>query len=447
MNFEDLNLIQPLLKAVKEKGYTSATPIQEKSIPPILEGRDLIGCAQTGTGKTASFAIPILQRLSQNKQTEFRNDKIKALIITPTRELAIQIDESFAEYGKHTRLRHAVIFGGVKAFHQIRELKKGVDILTATPGRLLDLMNQGVVRLDKLQIFTLDEADRMLDMGFIHDIKKIIKKLPDKRQSLFFSATMPPVITTLAETLLKNPIRVEVSVVSSTADTVTQKLYHVDKTNKKPLLTHLLKDKKISSALVFTRTKHGANKITEYINKAGITALAIHGNKSQAARQKALASFKNNETRILVATDIAARGIDIDELAYVINFEIPNEPENYVHRIGRTGRAKRSGTAISFADHEEQYYIEEIHEVIKREIPIVKDHPFPRMIKPTLDSRTGKPIKPKGPGKGGGGGSRNGGGRPRVGKRPSNNNDRSNTSGNSTSGRPPQRRKNYSGKK
>lgn len=376
MKFEDLNLVPPILKAIKKKGYKNPTPIQGKAIPVILEGRDLLGCAQTGTGKTAAFAIPTLQLLHNAKQAGDNSAGIKALIITPTRELAIQIDESFANYGVGTDLRHTVIFGGVKQHSQVRKIKAGVDILIATPGRLLDLMNQGVVKLGNLKIFTLDEADRMLDMGFINDVKKIIKKIPEKRHSLFFSATMPPAITSLAHTLLTKPIRVEVTPVSSTAETVKQSLYLVEKSKKKSLLTHILKDKSIPTALVFTRTKHGANKITEYINKSGIKAEAIHGNKSQSARQKALRNFKAKETRVLVATDIAARGIDVKDLSHVINFEIPNEPETYVHRIGRTGRAQNDGIALSFCDHEEQGYIRDIHKLIKKEIPVEMDHPF-----------------------------------------------------------------------
>lgn len=376
MKFENLNLIAPILKAVKEKGYTHPTPIQEQAIPVILQGRDLLGCAQTGTGKTAAFAIPTLQILAEAKRKGNWSKGIKALIITPTRELAIQINESFAEYGKGLGFSHTVIFGGVKQFHQVKKIKLGVDILIATPGRLIDLMNQRIIHLNDLKFFTLDEADRMLDMGFIHDVKKVIVKLPRKRQSLFFSATMPPTITKLAETLLTNPVRVEVTPVSSTAETVAQKMYLVEKSNKKALLTHVLKDAKIPSALVFTRTKHGANKLAQFINGAGFSAEAIHGNKSQSARQKALKNFKDKQIQVLVATDIAARGIDIDELSHVINFEIPNEPESYVHRIGRTGRAKKTGTALSFCDKDEQDYVRDIHKLIDRPIPIETDHPY-----------------------------------------------------------------------
>lgn len=392
MKFEELKLISPILKAVKAQGYTEATPIQEQGIPPILAGKDLLGCAQTGTGKTAAFAIPTIQNLMKEKSEGRWNRGIKALIITPTRELAIQIDESFREYSEGTGLRHTVIFGGVKQHAQVKRLKSGVDILIATPGRLLDLMNQGYIRLNDLKIFTLDEADRMLDMGFIHDVKKVVAKLPAKRQSLFFSATMPPKITTLANTLLTNPVRVEVTPASTTAETVAQKMFTVEKGNKKHLLTHILKEHEMPSALVFMRTKHGANKLVTFLEKAGINASAIHGNKSQAARQKALKSFKDKNLRVLVATDIAARGIDIDELSHVVNYEIPNEPETYVHRIGRTGRAKRSGIALSFCDKEECAYVQDIHKLINKEIPIDEDHPYHAV----HFGEGAAPVKPKG---------------------------------------------------
>ncbi len=394
MNFKELHLIPPILKALELKGYKNPTPIQERSIPIILEGNDLLGCAQTGTGKTAAFAIPTLQRLCESREKFGPKRGIKALIITPTRELAIQIDENFTAYGKGTGLKNIVIFGGIKQHSQVRKLQSGVDILIATPGRLLDLMSQGFISLKSLEIFTLDEADRMLDMGFVHDIKKVIAKLPAKRQSLFFSATMPPAITKLANTLLTNPKRVEVAPVSSTAETVEQRLFLVDRSNKKKLLTHILEAHDIPSALVFTRTKHGANKIADFMNKSGIKAQAIHGNKSQNARQNALKNFKNRETRVLVATDIAARGIDIDELSHVINFEIPNEPETYVHRIGRTGRAQNSGIAFSFCDHEERNYIKDIHKLINKEIPVDGDHPFPMSKNPVdADKSSTGPIR------------------------------------------------------
>ena len=377
MKFENINLIEPILKAIKAKGYTSPTPIQEQAIPAILEGRDLLGCAQTGTGKTAAFAIPTLQILHKAREAGDWSKDIKALIITPTRELAIQIDESFGEYGKGLNMRHAVIFGGVKQHWQVKTLEKGVDILVATPGRLLDLMNQGYVRLNNLQIFTLDEADRMLDMGFIHDVKKVIAQLPARRQTLFFSATMPPVIAKLANTLLQKPIKVEVAPVSSTAETIEQRLFYVDKGNKKHLLMYVLSDDVMDSVLVFTRTKHGANKLATFLQKAGVSAAAIHGNKSQSARQKALKDFKDGNVRVLVATDIAARGIDINELSFVVNYDVPNEPESYVHRIGRTGRAKNSGIAFSFCDRDEQKYVRDIQRLIKKDIPVAEGHPFP----------------------------------------------------------------------
>ncbi len=349
MTFEKLDLIEPILNALRHEGYTQPTPIQEISIPIILKGRDLLGCAQTGTGKTAAFAIPILQQLTNSGVTKSNHRKIKTLIVTPTRELAIQIDESFASYGRFLNIRHTVIFGGVNQNPQVSALKAGVDILIATPGRLLDLHNQGFVKLNELSIFVLDEADRMLDMGFIHDVKKLIKLIPAKRQSLFFSATMPESIRALAGTILTRPEEVEVTPVSSTAETIQQELYYVDAANKKDLLIHLLKDKSIATALVFTRTKHGADKIMRILVKAQIKAEAIHGNKSRNARQNALKNFKERTTRVLVATDIAARGIDIDDLNLVINYDIPNIAETYVHRIGRTGRAGLDGKAVSFA--------------------------------------------------------------------------------------------------
>ena len=377
MAFKNLELIEPILKALAEEGYTTPTPIQQQSIPLVLERKDLLGCAQTGTGKTAAFAIPILQILHKEKENEKGRKQIKALILTPTRELAIQIDESFAAYGKYTGLSHAVIFGGVSQLHQTNQLKNGVDILVATPGRLLDLMSQGFIGLQHLKIFVLDEADRMLDMGFIHDVKRVIIKLPVKRQTLFFSATMPPEIQTLANVLLTHPSKVEVTPVSSTVDAIDQSLFFVDKSNKPGLLLYLLKNEKIVTALVFTRTKHGADKVVKMLHKENITAAAIHGNKSQNARQHALTSFKNGNLRVLVATDIAARGIDIDELTHVINFELPNVPETYVHRIGRTGRAGNTGIAFSFCDHEEGTELKDIQKLIGKNIPVIDSHPYP----------------------------------------------------------------------
>lgn len=376
MSFEKLELIEPILKALKAEGYTKPTPIQEQSIPILLQRKDLLGCAQTGTGKTAAFAIPILQLLHQDELYVKGQPGIKALILTPTRELAIQIGESFAAYGKLLRIRHTVIFGGVSQRSQTDALRAGVDILIATPGRLLDLMAQKYVHLQHIKIFVLDEADRMLDMGFIHDVKKIIAKLPIKRQTLFFSATMPAEIQTLAKTILTNPEKVEVTPVSSTANTIKQSVFFVEKSNKKKLLAHLLKDRSIVSALVFTRTKHGADKVAKDLNGIGVQAQAIHGNKSQNARQLALSNFKTGKTRVLVATDIAARGIDVDNLSHVINYEIPNIPETYVHRIGRTGRAGANGIAYSFCDTEEKEFLRDIQKLIGKPVPVVEDQPY-----------------------------------------------------------------------
>jgi len=375
MTFKDLNLTEPIFRAIQEENYTHPTPIQQQAIPIILQGHDLLGCAQTGTGKTAAFAVPMLQLLSSKPAPQ--NRSIRALILTPTRELAIQIDESFKAYGRHTRLRSMVVFGGVSQHGQTESLRRGTDILIATPGRLLDLINQKYINLKQLEIFVLDEADRMLDMGFVHDVKRVISHIPQQRQTLFFSATMPAEISKLADSILKNPKRVEVTPVSSTAEKVRQAVYYVDKNDKKSLLIHLLQDTDIESVLVFTRTKHGADKVARDVVKAGISAEAIHGNKSQNARQRALQNFKTRATRVLVATDIAARGIDIEELSHVINFELPNVPETYVHRIGRTGRAGASGIAISFCDSEEKPFLKDIHKLIVQTIPVVDNHPYP----------------------------------------------------------------------
>ena len=376
MQFQSLKIIEPILKSLEEEGYTTPTPIQAQAIPLVLEGKDLLGCAQTGTGKTAAFAIPILQLLSANKSYD-KKRKIRSLIVTPTRELAIQIEESFTAYGRHTGLTCAVIFGGVNQSQQTSILQRGVDILVATPGRLLDLMGQGYVSLKEIEIFVLDEADRMLDMGFIHDVKRLIAVLPRQRQSLFFSATMPPEIVKLASTILINPTKVEVTPVSSTADTIKQYVFFVDRENKNALLLDVLDDDKIKTALVFTRTKHGADKVVKVLLKHNITAEAIHGNKGQNARQRALTNFKAQTTRVLVATDIAARGIDVDDLEFVINFEISNIAETYVHRIGRTGRAGAKGTALSFCDAEEKAYLNDIERLISKRIPVIENHPFP----------------------------------------------------------------------
>ena len=394
MTFKELNLLEPILNALTSEGYTHPTPIQEKAIPILLAGRDIMGCAQTGTGKTAAFAIPILQRLTQIPRTS-GNRSIRSLIVTPTRELAIQIEDSFKSYGANLPLKHAVVFGGVNQASQVNRLKNGVDILIATPGRLLDLVQQGFINLKSLEIFVLDEADRMLDMGFIHDVKKIIKIIPEKRQTLFFSATMPKEITSLANSILTNPSHVEVSPVSSTAETIQQELYYVDTDQKKELLLHLLAEQKISNALVFSRTKHGADKIVKILSREKINAAAIHGNKSQNARQNALNSFKERTLRVLVATDIAARGIDIDDLEYVFNYDLPNIPETYVHRIGRTGRAGASGKAISFCDTEERAYLKDIQKLIGLIVPVVSEHPFPATGKVKVKAPDTRPPRPK----------------------------------------------------
>jgi ATP-dependent RNA helicase RhlE len=407
MLFKELNLIEPILKALDTEGYTQPTPIQEQSIPTILSGKDLLGCAQTGTGKTAAFAIPMLQLLSQKHINTKATKNIKALVLTPTRELAIQIEESFKAYGRNLNLRHLVIFGGVGQQAQTDAIRKGVDILVATPGRLLDLMNQGFISLNSIELFVLDEADRMLDMGFIHDVKKVVAKLPAMRQTLFFSATMPPEIQKLANTILSNPTKVEVTPISSTAETINQSVYFVDKPDKKKLLIHLLEDKSIKTALVFTRTKHGADRIAKDLGFAGIKAAAIHGNKSQNARQRALTDFKDKRIRVLVATDIAARGIDIDQLSHVFNYELPNIPESYVHRIGRTGRAGADGIAISFCDAEENEYLLDIQKLIKITLPIVDNHPYPLSWESMLAKNQVK-RKPQAQSKGGGGAKRGG---------------------------------------
>lgn len=375
MSFKSLGLIDPLLKSLSQEGYSVPTPIQAQAIPIVLSQKDLLGCAQTGTGKTAAFALPLLQLMSQTQPGD-RHRKICALVLTPTRELAIQIEESFRTYGRFLHLKHQVIFGGVSQVSQVNALRRGTDILVATPGRLLDLMNQGLISLADIRYFVLDEADRMLDMGFVHDVKKIIAKLPVKRQTLFFSATMPPEIQKLANVLLTNPSKVEVTPVSSTAETIQQYLYFVEKQNKKSLLVHLLQDTNIKAALVFSRTKHGADKIARALSQEGIRAEAIHGNKSQNARQAALSNFKNGRTRVLVATDIAARGIDIDDLTHVFNHDLPDTPETYVHRIGRTGRAGANGIAISFCDGDERSELKDIQKLINKTLSVISDHPF-----------------------------------------------------------------------
>ena len=389
MTFKDLEIIEPILKAIEVKGYTHPSPIQEQSIPILLRKKDLLGCAQTGTGKTAAFAIPILQHLHLEKTNSRDGRKIKALVITPTRELAIQIADNFTEYGKFTDIKNTVIFGGVKQGAQTEELRKGVDILIATPGRLLDLINQRIISLNDIKYFVLDEADRMLDMGFIHDIRRVIEILPLRRQSLFFSATMPPAIVKLSEKILGKPESVIIKPKQTTAEKVEQAVYFVGKKSKPKLLVHLIKDKSADSVLVFSRTKHGANKIVKELAKAGIESNAIHGNKSQAARQLALGNFKSGKTNVLVATDIAARGIDVEDLALVINYDLPNIPETYVHRIGRTGRAKASGIALSFCDVEERAYLKDIQKTINQQIPVITGHPFiDNYVEETLDVET-----------------------------------------------------------
>lgn len=371
--FSTLGLIKPLLDAVSADGYTHATPIQEQSIPQILLGRDILGCAQTGTGKTAAFALPILQRLTEKKANQHT---LRALVLAPTRELALQIQTSFVSYGKHLPLKSAVVFGGVGIEPQIKAVKGGADIIVATPGRLLDLMQRRVIDYRHLEVLVLDEADRMLDMGFINDIKRILKQLPTKRQNLLFSATIPKEVQGLIDSILVKPVRVEVTPVSSTSQQVVQRLYYVARNDKRKLLLHIMDNEAVTKGLVFTRTKHNANKLEAFLKDNGVIASAIHGNKSQSARQKALEGFRSGKVQILVASDIAARGIDIDDISHVINFEMPNEPETYVHRIGRTGRAQARGVAISFCDNEERKHVTQIERTTKVKIPVEADHPF-----------------------------------------------------------------------
>ena len=386
MKFEDLELIPSILKAVKDANYTEPTSIQEKAIPLVLNREDILGSAQTGTGKTAAFAIPIIQFLSGELQNQNGKRRILSLVVTPTRELAIQIGESFTTYGKYTSIKNTVIYGGVPQGSQTNELKRGIDVLIATPGRLLDLMDQGYVSLQDIKYFVLDEADRMLDMGFINDIKKILARLPKKRQSLFFSATMPNKIISLSQQILNNPKKVAVDPVSSTADTIQQYLYTTNKKNKNDLLLHILKNRDIEQVLCFSRTKHGADRIARNLRKRKIECAAIHGDKTQNQRQRALTEFKAGKIRVLVATDIAARGIDIDKLRYVINYDIPNESETYVHRIGRCGRAGDEGISISICEPEENEYIRDIEKLINQKIPLVNDNPFPQTDQPMTDA-------------------------------------------------------------
>ena len=390
MNFRDLGLTAPILKALTQAGYTDPTPIQRKAIPPALAGRDVLGCAQTGTGKTCAFAAPILQRLSGRAP---KPRVIRALVLTPTRELAIQIQDSFAAYGRNLPLRSAVIFGGVGQQPQVDAIRRGLDILVATPGRLLDLHGQGLIDLSRIEIFVLDEADRMLDMGFIHDVKRILKLLPEKKQTLFFSATMPPEVMGLVNGLLHDYARVAVDPVSSPVEAVKQSLYYVDKSNKTKLLAHLMEERRITSALVFSRTKHGANRIAQDLQKRGISAAAIHGNKSQTARVQALSDFKAGRVRVLAATDIAARGIDIDQLPFVFNYNLPDVPETYVHRIGRTGRAGHEGEAVSFCQFDEKDELKAIEKLLGKPIPVVENHPYPmENFDPPQKDKRGRPV-------------------------------------------------------
>ncbi|MGZ9586424.1 DEAD/DEAH box helicase [Paenibacillus marinisediminis] len=402
MIFKDLNIIPEVLKALTKENYTTPTPIQEQAIPAVLAGRDLLGCAQTGTGKTAAFAVPMIQLLSEQHSKASGVRRIRALILSPTRELALQIADNIQAYSQFTDLRCSAIVGGVSQKVQERALSRGADIIIATPGRLIDLINQKRIDLQYVNMLVLDEADRMLDMGFIHDVKRIITKMPRKRQTLFFSATMPPEISQLVKSLLVNPVKVEITPVSSTVDRIQQSVYLIDKGNKQKQLNDLLQDKSIATALVFTRTKHGADRVVRELTKVKITAQAIHGNKSQNARQLALSNFKSGVTRVLVATDIAARGIDIEELSHVINFNLPNIPETYVHRIGRTGRAGLSGTAISFCDNEEIPYLKDIEKLIGKTIPRVEDHAYkmqltstPAQVETAPRSAVSKPEKSK----------------------------------------------------
>jgi len=385
MTFKDLGLIDPILQALDTKGYTNPTPIQEQAIPILLKKKDLLGCAQTGTGKTAAFSIPIIQHLENQKDHEKGGRKIRSLIVTPTRELAIQIDDNLSLYSKHTRIKNVVIFGGVKQGQQVAQLKQGADILVATPGRLLDLINQKIISLRDVEYFVLDEADQMLDMGFIHDIKKIIALLPEKRQSLFFSATMPPSIVDLSKKILGAYESVTIKPQQATAERVEQALYYVSKRNKIKLLIDILNERSTDSTLVFSRTKYGADKIVRKLQKAGIKGAAIHGNKAQNNRQKALNAFKEGKIRVLVATDIAARGIDVAELALVVNYDLPNVPETYVHRIGRTGRASASGIALSFCMEDEKPNLKSIQKLIKQTIPVISDHAYEGLVDEPLE--------------------------------------------------------------
>jgi len=395
LNFSDLKLIQPITRVLKEKGYESPTEIQAKAIPLVLQKKYVLGCAQTGTGKTASFALPMIQLIQKIEVEKGHSIKLRGLIVTPTRELALQIGENIQSYSKYTSVRHAVIFGGVKKPQQIREIKRGIHLLVATPGRLLDLISEGVFDLNDIKMFVLDEADRMLDMGFIHDIKKVIKLLPEKRQSLFFSATLPDNIIKLSNTILHNAVKIETARVSSSAETVEQQVYFTNKVTKKDLLLYLIKNAEEDRILVFGRTKHGSDKICRWLKKEGVDAMAIHGNKTQGQRQKALKRFKDKKLRVLMATDIVARGIDIQNLELVINFDVPNEPETYVHRIGRSGRAGNVGRAISISEPEENAYVKDIEKLIKKKIDVVDNHPYPQTDRPMTASEKKEFMKQK----------------------------------------------------
>ncbi|AUX22702.1 RNA helicase [Sorangium cellulosum] len=419
MQFTDLDLIEPLLRAIAAEGYSAPTPIQAQAIPPILAGNDVLGCAQTGTGKTAAFALPILQRLAQGVAPSPR--ALRVLVLTPTRELAAQVGESFETYGRNLGLRSAVVFGGVGQRPQMEALRRGVDVLVATPGRLLDLCAQGLSPFGRLETLVLDEADRMLDMGFIHDIRRVLAMLPERRQTLLFSATMPPDIQKLASSILRRPVRVEVARVATTAENIDQRVVFVERSDKRAMLEHVLKDPGLRRAIVFTRTKHGANRVVQQLGRARIEAVAIHGNKSQGARERALASFKQGTTSVLVATDIAARGIDIEDISHVINYDLPNIPESYVHRIGRTARAGASGVALSFCDSEERAYLADIERLIQKRLPVLTAPGFtssPADPGPAPQAQARPPMQPQGQGRPQGPGRPHGQGRPQGPGRP-----------------------------
>jgi ATP-dependent RNA helicase RhlE len=408
-SFAELDLIEPLQRAIAAENYETPTPIQAQAIPPLLEGRDVLGCAQTGTGKTAAFSLPVLQHMAR---TERRGGKrsIRALVLTPTRELAAQIDESMAVYGKYLDMRHMVIFGGVNENPQIKTLRRGIDVLVATPGRLLDLHGRGFIDLSQVEFFVLDEADRMLDMGFVHDVRRVIAQLPQERQNLLFSATMPPSIVKLAASFLHDPVQVEVTPNATTVELIDQQVMFVSRPDKRRLLADLILDQNVERAIVFTRTKHGANRLAKQLDRSRIQASAIHGNKSQGARTRALDAFRSGDVPILIATDIASRGIDVDDVSHVFNYDLPNIPESYVHRIGRTARAGKGGTAISFCDETEGAYLRDIEKLIGMSIPVVEDHPYhlPAAVPPLRPSakRKPSPSSSRGPRRSGGGRSR-----------------------------------------